>query len=142
MVSLIDDNNQKVQCILNQDPRPGKKYIFLNKNNLLENHINIDEIIGHQIRFIEDEIRGDTAYNENLERVNRLIREGNYAIAIVFIVSAFESAVSDLFFKYQFLWFYNGILNATVRILDDEIFLEYGERYNEPFFGYILDVFN
>ncbi len=130
MVSLIDDNNQKVQCILNQDPRRGKKYIFLNKNNLLENQIDINEIIGHQIRFIEDEIRGDTAYNENLKRVNRLIREGNYAIAIVFIVSAFESAVSDLFFKYQFLWFIEEILNATIRVPDDEIFLEYGERVN------------
>lgn len=131
MVSLIDDNNQKVQCLLNQDPRRGKKYIFLNKNNLLENQIDIYEIIGHQITYIEDEIRGDTAYNENLKRVNRLMRDENYAIAIVFIVSAFESAVSDLFFKYQFLWFIEEILNATIRIPDDEIFLEYGERYND-----------
>ncbi len=133
MISLIDDNNQKVQCLLNQDPRPGKKYIFLNKYNLLNNLIDINEIneiIGHQIIYIEDEIRGDTAYNENLKRVNRLIREGNYAIAIVFIVSAFESAVSDLFFKYQFLWFYDEVLNASFLDIDDELFLEYGERYN------------
>lgn len=130
MVSLIDDNNQKVQCILNQDPRSGKKYIFLNKNNLFGNRININEIIGHQIRFIEDEIRSDTAYNENLERVNKLIKDGSYAIAIVFIISAFESVVRDLFFKYHSLWFCEEILNATVRVPYDEIFLEYGERYN------------
>ncbi len=133
MISLIDDNNQKVQCLLNQDPRPGKKYIFLNKNNLLNNQIDINEIneiIGHQIIYIEDEIRKDTAYKENLKRVNRLKRDGNYGIAIVFIVSAFESAVSDLFFTYQDLWFCDEILNATVRLPDDELFLEFGERYN------------
>lgn len=125
MISLIDDDLKDITCKLNQNPRKGKKYIFINKNELINNSLDEVSFIYLQVKAIKEESEENTAYYINIERVNKLIKDGDYAVALVFIISAFEVVLSDLFFRYHELWFADKI--SKFQEYDDDLYLEYGK---------------
>lgn len=123
MISLIDANLDEITCELIQTPRKGKKHIFIDKNKVLNDH---DPFSFNYLQFkaIKEELEEDNAYNINIERVKQLINNGHYAVALVFIVSAFEAVMSDIFFHFSELWFDNEI--STIHEYKDELYLKYG----------------
>ena len=58
---------------------------------------------------ILQEMKANNAYNINLERVDALLEDGHYSVALVFLVSAFENISKDLFFLHHELWFSEGL---------------------------------
>jgi len=105
LVSLIDDNNSDVKCVFNQNLNQGKKYFYVNKSILLNPNYSNAFIVLPLCKQIDEELNTETAFRTNLERVSKLIAAKLYAGALVFIVAALESALSDLFFRYSHVWF-------------------------------------
>lgn len=126
-VSLIDESNSEINCLLNQDLRRGKLYFSIAKGTLLNPIYNITILVQSQIKKIEEELNQNTAFNTNLERVARLIEDKHYAVALVFIVSAFESVTSDIFYQYNHLWFRREII-LSQNYNDEELIKHYGVR--------------
>ena len=123
MISLIDANLEEITCELTQTPRKGKRHIFIDKNKLLNDP---DPFSFNYLQFkaIKKDLEEEDAYYINIERVKKLINEGNYAVALVFIVSAFEAVMNDIFFHFNDLWFNNEI--STIYEYKDELYLKYG----------------
>ena len=123
MISLVDANLDEITCEFIQTPRKGKKYIFIKKSKVL-NDPDPFSFTYLQSKAIMEDLDADNAHNINIERVNRLINDGQYAVALVFIVSAFEAFMGDIFFHYSDLWFDNEI--STIHEYNDELYLKYG----------------
>ena len=89
-LSLIDDNNSELKCYWQNTPRFGIKHLFLLIHDLKnDTYLPWVGIISSN-RLIA-QIEADSAYNTNIERVNRLLSDGHNAVAIVFLVSALEN---------------------------------------------------
>lgn len=104
-VSLIDENQNDFKCELTQNPQKGKIYFFLNKS-LLNDFYDYEIFVEDKVQKIIEEKQSENAYFLNMKRVRDLIRDGHNAVAIVFLVSAFENATKDLFLNNNELWFY------------------------------------
>ncbi len=144
-VSLIDENNVDINCYLADNPRSGKFYIFLAIEQL--NNDNSLPFLGKTNCYkILDQIKADNAYFINLQRVDKLLKDGHYSIALIFLVSAFENISKDLFFLHHELWFslefeevdnFNEeILKKVGTIIDPKI----DDAYKKTNFSYIKEI--
>ena len=59
-----------------------------------------------------------------MERINNLLEDAHYSIALVFLVSAFENITKDLFFLHHELWFSREL--EEVGKFSDEILKKIG----------------
>ncbi len=103
-VSLIDENNEEINCYLNNNPRSGKVYLYFPIEQLNDDHSLPFLGKTNTYRLLE-QIKATNAYNINLERVDKLLEDGHYSVALIFLVSAFENVSKDLFFLHHELWF-------------------------------------
>lgn len=144
-VSLIDENNVDINCYLADNPRSGKFYIYFTIEQL--NNDNSLPFLGKTNCYkILDQIKADNAYSINLQRVDKLLKDGHYSIALIFLVSAFENISKDLFFLYHDLWFslefeevdnFNEeILKKVGTIIDPKI----DDAYKKTNFSYIKEI--
>ncbi|KKM72547.1 hypothetical protein LCGC14_1419410 [marine sediment metagenome] len=130
MVSLIDENNSDVKYKMNQNLHVGKKYFFINRNTLLNPNYDILYIVHPLLKKIDEELKEESSFKTNLERVSALIKTKHYSVALVFIVSALESIFSDIFYRYNYLWFLVEIIKSQ-NYDDDDLIIQYGSRLNE-----------
>ena len=103
-IALIRDNNLDFRIDFVNDPRQGDDYLFVPIEDLKEEDKlkELGEVYG--IWKLAN-MRVDNAYNINIQRVKRLLDDGHYAVALVFLVSAFENITKELFFLYNKIWF-------------------------------------
>lgn len=135
VVSLIDIKNSDIKCVYNHNLNQGKKIFYIDRKSLLNPSYNIVFLVHPLLKQIDEEIREDSAFKTNLERVTKLIDAKLYAIALVFIVSALESVLSDIFFRYNHVWFLDKTIQSENSI-DDDLIQEYGsklEDYNDHY---------
>ncbi len=110
LICFLNEISTCLDIELNQSPSNIKFNVFLKKDHLLNKRYNPDEFARNQLEKIKQELIEESAYNTNLTRVENLINDNHYAVALVFIISAFESVLSDIFYRYNRLWFYNIML--------------------------------
>jgi len=99
-VSIIDEYNEEINCLLNNNPRAGKVYLYFPIEQLSDDHSL--PFLGkiNTYRLLE-QIKAKNAYNINLKRVDNLLEDAHYSVALVFLVSAFENVSKDLFFLHH-----------------------------------------
>ena len=118
-LALIDDKNTELNCIFVNNPRQGDDYIFVSVEEIKQE--NMLKELGENYAFRKiDEKRVDNAYAINLQRVENLLSDRHYAVALVFLVSAFENIIRDLFFLHNESWF------VPDDEFDDEIYEKLG----------------
>lgn len=111
LICFLNETSTSLDIQLNQNPSNVKFCVFLNKDHLLNKRYKAEEFAKNQLEKIKQELIEESAYNTNLTRVEKLIKDTHYAVALVFIISAFESVLTDKFYRYNHLWFYSIILN-------------------------------
>ncbi len=121
-IALKDDGNEELKYEFVDEPSRGDDYIFLTIEE-----IEIDfflEELGEHLAFDKiNFLQADIAYNTNLKRVGKLLESGLHAVALVFLVSAFENLTRDLFFDYYEIWFMDEDDE-----FDDEVYKRLGIR--------------
>jgi len=120
-ISLLDEGKTKVQLILTDRPKRGIMTFFLSRF-ILDDFFSLDEGFIEQFardKVLEylDEIREDAAYFANLKRVKNLVTDGHYAVAMVFLISAFENAMKDVFFRNNEFWLFH-LREPSVQLLN------------------------
>jgi len=118
-IVLLDEKNSEIICRFVDEPRYGNDYLFLSTKELKEEK-NLQSLGESYAYRKAHEMRVDNAYSINLERVDNLLKDGHYAVALVFLVSAFENMMKELFLLYNELWF------LPDDDYDDEIYIKIG----------------
>lgn len=118
LICFLNEISTSVDIQLNQKPSNVKFCVFLNKDHLLNKRYKAEEFARNQLEKIKKEVIEESAYNTNLTRVENLIKDTHYAVALVFIISAFESVLSDIFYRYNHLWFYRIIIDIEYNPLE------------------------
>ena len=103
-IALVSDNNPCIIVNFVDNPHQGDDYLFLSIEELKEEQMLSELGEVHAIRKLAF-IRVDNAYNINIQRVKNLLKDGHYAVALIFLVSAFENIMKELFFLYNDIWF-------------------------------------
>lgn len=140
-IALICDNNPDFRIDFVNDPRQGDDYLFVSIEELREEDKlkELGEVYGIWKLAL---MRVDNAYNINIQRVIKLLDDGHYAVALVFLVSAFENITRDLFFLYNNIWFsydeddfsddiYKKVGTTFGPKIDESIISGYFSRYKE-----------
>ena len=125
-ISLIDENQPDLKCKITHKPERGKIYFFISKFWLNYEFYDYQEFAEDKVQKIIEEIQSENASSLNMKRVKDLISDGHYAVAIVFLISAFENATKDLFLNNNELWFFTieGAYNQ-------DLLEEYGIRIDD-----------
>ena len=146
-ISLSDENQLDLKCKITHKPEKGKIYFFISKFwlKLAYEFFDYQEFAEDKVQKIIEEIHSENAYSLNMKRVRDLIRDGHNAVAIVFLISAFENATKDLFFNNNELWFF-PIEETTDQDLLDEFGIKIDDdnkKFKPNFFlgdeGYYFD---
>lgn len=116
---LIDEKNTELNCIFVNNPRQGDDYLFVSVEEIKQEDM-LKELGESYALGKLNQLRVDNAYSINLQRVESLLKDGHYAVALVFLVSAFENITRDLFFLHNESWF---VLDDE---FDDEIYEKLG----------------
>lgn len=119
-LTLIDEKNTDIKCIFVDNPRQGDDYLFVSVEELKQETMLQELGESYALRKL-DQMRVDNAYSINLKRVENLLKDGHYAVALVFLVSAFENITRELFFLYNELWF-----SLDDDDFDDEVYKKIG----------------
>ncbi len=119
-LSLIDEKNTDIKCTFVDNPRQGDDYLFIPIDELKEEFLLKGLAESYAFRK-SAQMRVDDAYSINLQRVKELLKYRQYAVALVFLVSAFENITRDLFFLYSELWF-----SKDEDEFDDEVYKKVG----------------
>lgn len=119
-ISLIDENKAEIEFEIVERPKKGEIHFFINEYHI-EYELLDERFVKEKIDNIINERQEINAYNLNIRRVNKLIKDGHYAVGIVFLISAFENAVRDIFFRNNELWFF-----TKEGISSEELDLKYG----------------
>ncbi|MBA7535504.1 hypothetical protein ES705_27761 [subsurface metagenome] len=118
-LSLINEKNTDIKCYFINNPHQGDDYLFVSVEEL--KHETMLQELGESYALGKlNQLRVDNAYSINLQRVENLLKDGHYAVALVFLVSAFENITRDLFFLHNESWF---VLDDE---FDDEIYEKLG----------------
>jgi len=125
-VSLIDENQSDIKCEITHKPKKGKVYFFISKFWLNYEFYDNEEFAEEKVQKIIEEIQNENAYSFNMKRVKNLIRDGHNAVAIVFLISAFENITKDLFFNNNIIWFFP--IDETV---NEDLLKEFGVKIDE-----------
>ncbi len=140
-IALIRENNPNFRIDFVDDPHQGDDYLFVSIEELKEEDKlkELGEVYGIWKLAI---IREDNAYNINIQRVKKLLDDGHFAVALVFLVSAFENSTRELFFLYNNIWFspdedefnddiYKKVGTTFGPKIDESIISGYFSRYKE-----------
>ena len=134
-LSLIDEKNTELKCIFVDNPRRGDNYLFVSVEEIKQ-ETTLQELGKiYALRKLE-QTRAVNAYTINLQRVENLLEDGHYAVALVFLVSAFENITKDLFFLYNELWF-----PRDVNEYGDDIYEKIGIVIDSNMNGDFIDLF-
>lgn len=125
-VSLIDEGQGDIKCEITHKPGKGKMYFFIGKFWLNYEFYDVEEFAEDKVQKIIEEIQSENAYSLNMTRVKNLIKDGHYAVAIVFLISAFENATKDLFFNNNFIWFF-----PIDEMVNEDLLKEYGVKLDD-----------
>lgn len=121
LISLFDEGKNKVQLNIAKKAKRGLFNFFISlfviDDFLSEEGDNIAEFAKDRVASYLEELREDAAYHANLERVQSLKKDHQYLAAIVFLVSAFETIMRDVFFHSNELWFFR-LNSPSVELLD------------------------
>lgn len=140
-IALIPDNNPDFRIDFVNDPHQGADYLFVSIEELKEESKlkELGEVYGI---WKSAYMRLDNSYNTNIQRVKKLLDDGHYAVALVFLASAFENITRELFFLYNNIWFsydeddFSDDIYKKVGItfgpkIDESIISGYFSRYKE-----------
>ncbi len=122
-LALIEENVKELNCYFVKEPRRGEDYLFISVEELIQEGL-LQNLGENYAREKLEQKRADKAYSINLQRVENLLKDGHYAVALVFLVSAFENFTKDLFFLYNDLWF------PLDDDFNDEIYIKVGVIIN------------
>ena len=130
-ISLFDEGKDNIQLNLTKKPEKGLVNFFISRfviDDFLsaEDPDNIAEFARDRVAGHLEELREDAAYSSNLKRVQCLCKDGHYLAAIVFLISAFETSMKDMFFRSNELWFFIND-NST----DEKLLEKFGTRLDE-----------
>lgn len=121
MISLSDEGKDHVELCQIKKPVNGLVNFFISRfvidDFFSSEGDNIFAFASDRVAHYLDELREDAAYSANLKRVESLTKTGQYLAAIVFLISAFETSMKDIFFHSNDLWFFR--LNTASRSLMD-----------------------
>ena len=110
LISLLDEGKNKVQLKTTSKAKRGLFNFFMSlfviDDFLSEEGDNIAAFARDRVASYLEELREDAAYHANLERAQNLKKNHQYLAAIVFLVSAFETVMRDVFFHSNELWFF------------------------------------
>lgn len=123
-VSLADEGERIIELRLSAKKRIPLFGFFVNRfileDFLSMNAIAIDEFASIKVRDYLEETREINAYSRNLQRADSLIEDGHYYAAQVMLVSAFEVASRDIFFRKNSYWF------ITLTSPHEELYKKFG----------------
>lgn len=129
-LALIDEKNTDIKCFFVDNPRRGDDYLFVSVEEIKQEDM-LKELGESYALGKLNQLWVDNAYAINLQRVENLLIDEHYAVALVFLVSAFENITRDLFFLHNESWF---VLDDE---FDDEIYEKLGviidPKISEPF---------
>jgi hypothetical protein len=121
LISLFDEGKDHVELCQIKKPANGLVNFFISRfvidDFFSSEGDNIFAFASDRVAHYFDELREDAAYSANLKRVETLTEMGQYLAAIVFLISAFETSMKDIFFHSNDLWFFR--LNTASRPLMD-----------------------
>ncbi len=123
---------KEIEVIITKDSQKGVKYIFIKKSTIEDKYFNVERFALNECSNYLSEKDLTNAYSLNLERVKTLIDKNLHAISIVFLVSAFENIMKELFLLNSNLWSFN----LTNDIVDNK-FIQLGSVV-DPKYGYSL----
>lgn len=112
-ITLINKRKDKIECEIVKKPKEGDYYFFISKSFL--DDISVEWLAERKAKDFLEELQQDNAYSINIKRVESLIKDDHFAVALVFLVSAFENAIKDIFFRHNELWFFT-LQSGGVRI--------------------------
>jgi len=128
-ISLADESKQRIEVRLT--PEKGIHPVFgffmnrfMLKDFLSEENSYIDVFADAKIKDYVEETREINAYSRNLQRANSLIEDGHYYAAQIMLVSAFEVASKDVFFRNNSYWF------ITLDSPHEELYKKFGVELN------------
>ncbi|MFX1499933.1 MAG: hypothetical protein ACFFDH_03095 [Promethearchaeota archaeon] len=105
-ITLIDEESTVINSELVKKPVSGKYYIFISKFLLDDEFFDVESFAKEKANELLREIQEENAYSLNMKRVKRLLIDGHFAVAIVFLITSLETASRELFFRNSELWFY------------------------------------
>lgn len=123
---------KEIEVNITKDSQKGVKYIFIKKSTLEDKFFNVEKFALNECSRYLAEKDLTNAYSLNLERVKILIDKNLHAISIVFLVSAFENIMKELFLLNSDLWSFR----LTDDLLDNKL-RQLGSEY-DPKYGYSL----
>jgi hypothetical protein len=125
-ISLFDEGENEVILDIAKKPKRGIFNFFISRfvidDFLSSDGSNIPEFARDKVVSYLEELREDAAYSTNLKRARTLSDFGQHFASIVFLISAFETAMKDIFFRSNELWFFR-LNTPSVELLD-----KYGTR--------------
>ncbi|NVM19723.1 MAG: hypothetical protein HWN80_18625 [Candidatus Lokiarchaeota archaeon] len=134
-LSLINEKNTEIKCMFVDNPRRGNDYLFVSVEEIKRE--DMLEELGKIYAFRKINLtRAYNAYSINLQRVESLLEDGHYAVALVFLVSAFENITKDLFFLNNELWF-----PQDVEDFGDDIYEKIGVLIDPDINNDFIDIF-
>lgn len=111
-IILSDEGHDEIRIEITSERKRGVIGFFIAKW-VLEDFFSLDA--GYISSFSEDKVEDyiqDTlemnAYSKNLQRVENLVNDGHYYAALVILISAFEVASRDIFFRNNEMWFFTA----------------------------------
>ena len=143
-VSLLDENREEMTCYFSNNPKNGKYYIFLPMEQLNKNML---PFLGVSSCYkIIQQFNSDTAFAINIDRVDKLLNDKYYSIALVFVVSVLENVLKDIFFLHNELWF--SMESEEVHKFSQDILRKVGTKldpkmkddYKEKMFTYLEEI--
>ena len=125
-VSLADEGKQKTEIRLSSK-REIRAFEFFVNRFMMEYYLStgadwIDAFAKTKVSDYLEERRENNAYSRNLQRAHSLIKDGHYYAAQVMLVSAFEVASRDIFFRNNSYWF------ITLTSPHEELYKKFGVK--------------
>lgn len=125
-IVLLDEEHEEINVIITTERVRGVIEFFISRW-VLEEFFSLD--VGYISSFAEDKVEDyvqDTvemnAYSKNIQRADDLIQSGHYYAALVILISAFEIASRDIFFRNNDFWF------ITIDGRSMDLYEEFGTR--------------
>jgi hypothetical protein len=122
LISLVDENKNDIELVelkITDKPKKGALNFFVSS------YFDEDWLFPFardKVASYLEEARENKAYSINLKRSRSLNESGHYLASLVFLISAFETAMKDIFFRSNDLWF------VWPAFFPEAIYDKYGER--------------
>jgi hypothetical protein len=129
-ISLADENEQVTKICLTTK-KEIRSFGFFMQRFMLEDYLNkgeswIEIFAKEKVTEFLEATREENAYSRNLQRADSLIKDGYYFAAQVVLVSAFEVACRDMFFRNNSYWF------IALTSPHEELYKKFGVELHGP----------